>query len=103
MTTEVVDDPGAGRFEILLDNEPAGFAAYKRDGSTVTFTHTEVFPAFEGRGLGSILARGALDATRDGGLAVVPMCPFIRGYIKRHPEYLDLVPADRREWVARSA
>jgi predicted GNAT family acetyltransferase len=92
----VVDDPEASRFEVLVDGEVAGFAEYRRTASWVAFTHTVVDPAFEGRGLGSVLARGALDATREAGAPVLPYCPFIRGYIQRHPAYLDLVPADRR-------
>ncbi|GIH77805.1 GNAT family N-acetyltransferase [Planobispora longispora] len=93
---KVVDNPEAGRFEILLDGRKAGFAEYRRKGAKLSLTHTEIDPAFEGRGLGSALARGALDAARAGGLSVLPFCPFIRGYIERHPGYLDLVPADQR-------
>src|SRR6266705_111780 len=75
---------------------PAGLVAYSRRGTTISMTHTEVDPAFEGHGYGSVLARGALDAARAEGLAVLPFCPFIRSYIKRHPDYVDLVPADQR-------
>ena len=92
----VVDRPEAGRFEVLVDGAVAGFAEYRRTASSVAFTHTVVDPDFEGRGLGSLLARAALDATREAGSSVLPYCPFIRGYIQRHPAYLDLVPADRR-------
>ena len=92
----VVDNPEAGRFEVLVDGEVAGFAEYRRTTSAVEVTHTVIEPAFEGRGLGSVLARGALDATREAGSSVLPFCPFIRGYIQRHPAYLDLVPEDRR-------
>jgi uncharacterized protein len=92
----VVDHPEAGRFEVLVDGEVAGFAEYRRTRSAVAFTHTVIDPAFEGRGLGSVLARGALDATRRAGSPVLPFCPFIRDYIRRHPAYLDLVPDERR-------
>ena len=92
----VVDNPEAGRFEVFVDGEVAGFAEYRRTESSVAFTHTVIEPAYEGRGLGSVLARGALDATREAGSPVLPFCPFIRGYIQRHPAYLDLVPGDRR-------
>ena len=92
----VVDDPEAGRFEVLVDGEVAGFAEYRRTDGAVAFTHTVIDPAYEGRGLGSVLARGALDATHEAGSPVLPFCPFIRGYIQRHPAYLDLVPDDRR-------
>ena len=92
----VVDAPAASRFEVLVDGRVAGFAEYRRTSSSVSFTHTVVDPGFAGRGLGSVLARGALDASREAGLAVLPFCPFIRGYVERHPAYLDLVPARRR-------
>jgi uncharacterized protein len=98
MTREprVVDNPGADRFEVLVDDAVAGYVEYRRIGSSVAFTHTIVDPSFEGHGLGSTLARGALDATRKAGYPVLPFCPFMRGFIERHPAYLDLVPAERR-------
>jgi hypothetical protein len=95
-TARVVDNPAAGRFELLVGDDVAGFAEYRRTSSATSFTHTVIDPAFAGRGLGAALARGALDASRAAGRAVLPACPFIRGYIARHPEYLDLVPARRR-------
>jgi uncharacterized protein len=94
--TRVVDSPASGRFDLIVDGEPAGRAAYRRSGATIEFTHTKIDPEYEGRGLGSLLVREALDAARDGGLAVLPYCPFVRGYIQRHREYADLVPADER-------
>lgn len=92
----VVHDPGKSRFEIRQDGAVVGFADYQRNGSTVSLTHTVVDPAFEGRGLGSALARTALDAARDQGDTVLPFCDFIRSYVEQHPEYLDLVPAGQR-------
>ena len=92
----VVDNPDAGRFEVVVADRVAGFARYRRADGAVAFTHTEVDPDAGGRGLGSLLARAALDATRAAGHSVLPFCPFIRGYIQRHPAYLDLVPAARR-------
>lgn len=92
----VVDNAGAHRFEVLVDGAVAGYAEYRRRGGSVAFTHTVVDGAFEGRGLGSALARGALDAVRVEGSAVLPFCPFIRSWIQRHPEYIDLVPEARR-------
>ena len=94
---EVVDDPAAHRFEVLVDGRLAGYAEYARRRTAVSFTHTVIAPEFEGRGLGSVLARRALDAVREEGLAVLPFCPFVRGWIARHEDYLDLVPADQRE------
>ena len=97
MAPVVSDNTEQSRYEIHVDGELAGFAEYKLHGDHVTFTHTEVDDAYEGQGLGSKLARGALDGARAAGLAVFPACPFIARYIKRHPKaYLDLVPEDRR-------
>ena len=88
----VTDNPGASRFEAHLDGELAGFAAYQAADDLIMFTHTEVDDAFEGEGVGSALARGALDAVRaDGSRKVLPRCPFIRGWIEKHPDYQDLV------------
>ena len=88
----VTDNPESSRFEAHLDGELAGFAAYQAADDLIMFTHTEVFDAFEGKGVGSALARGALDAVRtDGSRKVLPRCPFIRGWIEKHPDYQDLV------------
>ncbi len=97
MDTKVVDRPEAHRYEIIVDGAPAGFAAYRRDGRVVSFTHTEIRPQFEGQGLGSTLARGVLEASRERGDAVLPYCPFIQGYLQRHATYVDLVPDDQRQ------
>jgi predicted GNAT family acetyltransferase len=91
MAAVVTDNPSALRYEIHVDDDLAGFAAYGRLHDVITFTHTEIDPAYEGQGLGSTLARAALDDARAKGLRVRPHCPFIRSYIGRHPEYADLV------------
>ncbi|MEV4258274.1 GNAT family N-acetyltransferase [Spirillospora sp. NPDC049652] len=93
MTKLVKDDHERNRFEITVDGTLAGFAEYhlRQDGRTVVFTHTEVLPEFEGQGIGSALARGALDDVRAGDRGVVPLCPFIKGWIDKHPDYQDLV------------
>ena len=88
---DVRDNPSQLRFEILGDGKLAGFAQYVRRPGRVIFVHTEIDPAFEGRGLGSQLAAAALDATRSSGERVVPLCPFIEHFIERHPQYADLV------------
>ena len=88
----VTDNPARGRFEAIVDGEVAGFAAYRqKDDATIELHHTEVDDGHEGQGVGSRLARGALDAVRASGRKVVPTCPFIRRYIDEHDEYRDLV------------
>lgn len=88
---EVTDVEASQRYEARLDGELAGFAEYRRrDGRTV-FTHTEVDDRFEGRGVGSALAAGALDDVRARGERAVPICPFIASFIERHDDYADLV------------
>jgi predicted GNAT family acetyltransferase len=88
---EVRDVPERERYELLVGGELAGFAEYRGVGETLAFTHTEVDGAYEGRGLGGVLVREALGDVRARGLHVIPMCPFVRAYLDRHPEHLDLV------------
>ena len=90
MANQVRDNRAEQEFTLDVDGETA-VAAYQREGDTIVFTHTLVPPRIEGRGVGSRLIRGALDAARDQGLKVVPQCPFVRTYIDRHPEYRDLL------------
>lgn len=87
----VVDNPAQGRYELSLGERLVGFSAYVVRPARIVFTHTEVDGAYEGQGLGSMLARGALDDVRLRGLRVTPRCPFIAAYIRRHPEYEDLI------------
>jgi uncharacterized protein len=92
MTTEVRHRPDEHRYEAWLDGELAGVAEYDLRPGTIVFTHTEVDPAFEGKGVGGALAGGALDQVRAAGeYDVVPQCPFVKAYIDKHPEYADLV------------
>ncbi len=87
----VADNLEENRYEVYLDGVLAGFANYRRTPAVVIFLHTEIDPAFEGHGLGSALARVALDGARAAGERVIARCPFIAAYIEQHPEYADLV------------
>lgn len=87
----VVDNPAEHRFEAHLDGRLAGFAVYSLSPGRIVFVHTEVAPEFGGQGIGGRLAAAALDDVRSRGLHVVARCPFIKGYIEKHPEYADLV------------
>ncbi|MFI6500488.1 GNAT family N-acetyltransferase [Nonomuraea typhae] len=91
MPVEIVDNSTESRFEILVDGRVAGFADYKLLPTKIVFTHTEVLPDFEGQGLAGQLVRHALDASRDAGLQVSPLCPYVKRYIDRHPEYQPLL------------
>ncbi len=82
----------AHRYEAVVDGTVAGFAAYQLTDELVVFTHTEVDDAYEGQGIGSALVKGALDDVRAAGdRKVLPLCPFVKAYIGRHPEHRDLV------------
>ena len=96
MDAMVVDVPEKGRFEIRLDDRVVGLASYHIDGTTMTLPHTEVDPGVGGRGIGTALVAGVLDAARERGLHVLPYCSFIRHYIQQHPETVDLVAAEDR-------
>lgn len=91
MSVTVTDAPERSRFEITVDGVPAGFAVYELTPGRITFVHTEIDDAYAGQGLGGRLARAALDDARARGLAVRPKCPFIKGWIAKHPDYADLV------------
>lgn len=88
---EVTDNPDAKRYEITVGGRLAGFADYRRLSGRLVFTHTEIGDGFEGQGLGGRLVGAALDSARAAGTPIVPRCPFVAGYIERHPEYRDLV------------
>jgi predicted GNAT family acetyltransferase len=88
----VSDAPERERFEVTVDGELAGFLVHRSRKGLLALIHTEVEDRFEGRGLGGRLARFALDQAREQGLAVLPFCPFVNEWIRRHPEYMDLVP-----------
>lgn len=88
----ISDNPQHGRFEAHgEDGTLAGFADYQRAGGTLTLPHTVVQPAFEGQGVGSLLARHAFDTARREGLRVQPVCSFMARWAERHPEVQDLV------------
>lgn len=93
--TAVHDVPERERFEIEVDGALVGFVQYRRRPSAIAFVHTEIDPGHEGAGLGGVLVSAALEEARREGVGVLPFCPFVRSYIERHPEFLDLVPAER--------
>lgn len=87
--TDVIAE--ADRFSISVDGRKVGFADFVDRGGRRIFPHTEVAPAFQGRGLATILVRHALEATRRTGLKVVPRCWMVAEFIDRNPEFADLL------------
>lgn len=90
MPGEVIDNEAAHRYELEVDGALA-IAEYKLRPGQISFTHTEVPDALEGRGIGKRLVKAALDDARAKGLKVVPTCPFVKHYIDTHPEERDLL------------
>jgi predicted GNAT family acetyltransferase len=93
MDDTVRNNRALGRYELEVDGHVA-IAQYKRADGVITFTHTEVPKELGGRGVGSRLAQGALALARAEGHRVVAKCPFIAGYLAKHPEFADLVAAE---------
>ena len=75
-----------GRYEMETEHGLA-VAVYRQQGDSLVFTHTEVPPADEGKGIGSKLVRAALDDARRRGFKIVPACSFVAAFVRRHPEY----------------
>ncbi|HWI21918.1 MAG TPA: GNAT family N-acetyltransferase [Baekduia sp.] len=93
----ITDDAAAQRLTAAVDGTAAGLIDYSIAGTRYVIRHTEVFPAFEGTGVGSALVRFALDDVRArDGFEVVPICPFAAAWIMRHPEYAELVTPSMR-------
>ena len=89
----VRDTPDERRYEALVDDEVAGYLFYRAREGELILIHTEVDEVFEGQGIGSGLVSGALEDIRARGLRIVPICPFVKAYLQRHPEHADLIAA----------
>jgi uncharacterized protein len=95
-TPEVVEDKEQSRYEVHLDGETVAIADYVKSPDSVSFTHTETFAGHKGQGLAGQMIERALRDAREEELEVIPFCSFVSDYVERNPEFLDLVPADRR-------
>ncbi|MCW2777135.1 MAG: hypothetical protein JWN17_860 [Frankiales bacterium] len=95
MDTPPVHDDGS-RLTVEVDGAVAGYLLYSREPELLRLAHTVVDPAHEGTGVGSRLVCAALASAREQGLGIVPQCSFVRSYLARHPEDLELVPASLR-------
>jgi predicted GNAT family acetyltransferase len=96
---EVQDNAAESRYEVRIGDEVA-VLEYARDPGQITLIHTGVPQALEGHGIAGKLAKTALDAARAQGITVIPRCRYVAAYIRRHPEYLDLVPEAHRDLLS---
>ncbi|MFC5271254.1 GNAT family N-acetyltransferase [Adhaeribacter terreus] len=92
---EIKDNPDKNRFETTQDGLTA-FIEYKLQPGVITVLHTEVPKELEGRGIASAMTRYALVSIAARNLALVPLCPYMRGYLKKHPEYQYLIRSNIR-------
>ncbi|MEB7504363.1 GNAT family N-acetyltransferase [Arthrobacter koreensis] len=102
-------NPAEHRYEAINDGDGtvAGFAAYRDQPGSRAFTHTQVSDAYQGQGIASELVRFAADDVRAAGLRLVPYCPYVARWLKKHPEYSGIVdwpepePAENPEETTR--
>ena len=92
---EITDNASLHRFE-LKDGNDTAYILYSKSPDSIRLIHTEVPPALQGHGIASKMVRGTLELLRKSGLKVIPSCPFVADYLKRHPEYLPLVETAHR-------
>jgi predicted GNAT family acetyltransferase len=85
VSTEVINNATDNRYELHVDGALAGYIRYKARPAGLALIHTSVLPEFEGRGLGAVLAKGALDDIRAAGGKVLPLCPYVAAYINAIP------------------
>jgi uncharacterized protein len=90
---QVTDNPAASRFEIKVDGQLAQLV-YRLRGDRLVIIHTEVPRALSGQGIGGVLAAAAIDRAASQGLTVVPLCPFARSWLERHPDAAARVSID---------
>lgn len=92
MPNEVVHQPDASRYVILVDGRVRGYADYRlRGDDEIVFPHTVIDADCRGHGLGAELVAGALDDVRGTGRRVVPSCWYVAQFIDTHPEYAELL------------
>jgi predicted GNAT family acetyltransferase len=96
---EVTNNSDEQRYEVRVNGELAGLTTYRLADDRVVFSHAEVAPEWEGRGVGSALAQAALDDVIAAGKLITPQCPFIADYISRHPSYLPHVDERHRDRI----
>jgi hypothetical protein len=101
LPAEITDNVALHRFELKIDRQTA-VVVYERAGDLLRLIHTEVPQSLEGKGVGSKLVSAVLRFAQENNLSVVPLCPFVTQYVKRHPEYSAIVDQSHR-WMIDSA
>jgi uncharacterized protein len=86
----IADNGERKRYEAYVGTELAGFTDYHAQPGLITLLHTEIEPAFEGQGIGTRFVAGVLDDARRRDLRVLPICPFVRAFLQKNPDYDDL-------------
>jgi predicted GNAT family acetyltransferase len=94
LSLDFQNDADRHRFEAMSAGKVAGFVEYNVLSQSIMLTHTEVAQEFEGKGVGGFLARESLVAARAMGKRVIPACPFIASWLRKHRDFLDLVEPD---------
>ena len=90
MEYQLIDNEAEKRYEFHIDGQIPRIE-YIKAKDKIYLTHTEIPRGLEGKGIGSSIVRQALDDIREKDLTLIPLCPFVAMFIKRHPEYKDLV------------
>jgi uncharacterized protein len=99
--TQITDNTALHHFELKQDGETA-FILYSRSKNSLRLLHTDVPEALQGKGIGSKLVRGVVEFAENNHLSVIPACPFVAEYLKRHPEHLSVVDPEYKWMVANS-
>lgn len=96
MGVDITDNTQRRRFELHVDGELAALVTYGRNSRQLALVHTETEPGFEGQGYAGQVVAHAIDEARERGLELLPFCPFVQHYLRKHPDLIDLVPASER-------
>lgn len=93
---KITDAPDRQRFEARDDGKLMGIVTYRLTGDVIVYTHTEVEPEHEGKGIGSRLAKAVMEDARSRRRTVAPLCPYLSKWLQKHPEYDDILVRDTR-------
>lgn len=89
MNNQIINNTENNRFELSLDNGDKAFVEYSLREDKIAFLHTEVPEAYEGKGIAAALAKYVLEYAKSNHLRVIPICPYIKAYIQRHPDSIE--------------